>query len=380
MQDRGWARRTDGKLGEPLFSDDGWREKLDLLAADPVAVVSFTFGCPPTAVIECLKAAGTESWVTVTSPQEAREAAAAGADALVVQGAEAGGHRGSFLDRADVPVTGLLALLQTVAAAVPTPLVASGGIATGRAVAAVLCAGAAAAQIGTAFMRCPEAATSPAHRDLLGTAAPTGLTRAFTGRLARGIQNEFMEQHSAAAPIAYPEGPLRHRAAAAGCPGPRRRRADQPLGGSGPRAGAGASRRRNRAPADGRRARCRRRRDGSARPARSSAPGPGAATALTRWSALPVRASPSGRPGRRRGPQRRARRSGPTRRARVAASRFAVALHRTRGHRAGGVRPHGRRRCGMPQLPARLVGVWLSSRRRRRAPRRVRRGASERGW
>ncbi len=218
---RDWALRTGAKLGEPLFADDGWREKLDLLAVDPVAVVSFTFGCPPPAVLERLKAAGTECWVTVTSPQEAREAVAAGADALVVQGAEAGGHRGSFIDRDDVPVIGLLALLQTVAAAVPTPLVACGGIATGQAVAAVLCAGATAAQIGTAFMRCPEAATSPAHRDLLGTQAPTALTRAFTGRLARGIHNQFMDEHSAAAPIAYPEvhyvtAPLRRDARARG--------------------------------------------------------------------------------------------------------------------------------------------------------------------
>ena len=218
---RDWARQAGAELGTPRFDDDGWGEKLDLLAADPVAVVSFTFGCPPAAVIERLKSAGTESWVTVTNPQEAREAAAAGADALVVQGAEAGGHRGSFVDRADLPLIGLLALLQTVAAAVPTPLVASGGIATGQALAGVLCAGAAAAQIGTAFMCCPEAATSSAHRDLLGTAAPTELTRAFTGRLARGIRNQFMDEHTGTAPIAYPElhyvtAPFRRAARASG--------------------------------------------------------------------------------------------------------------------------------------------------------------------
>jgi nitronate monooxygenase len=92
-----------------------------------------------------------------------------------------------------------------VAAAVDLPLVASGGIATGRAVAAVLCAGAAAAQLGTAFMRTPEAGTSQAHRQLLGTDASTALTRAFTGRPARGIVNRFMREHEAAAPAGYPD-------------------------------------------------------------------------------------------------------------------------------------------------------------------------------
>jgi nitronate monooxygenase len=167
-----------------------------------------------------VQAVGSEAWVTVTSPEEAREAAAAGADALVVQGGEAGGHRGSFTDRADVPVYGLLSLLQLVRAAVELPLVASGGIATGPALAAVLCLGARAAQVGTAFLRTPEAGTHPAQRDALATHEPTALTRAFTGRLARGIRNRFMAEHPDA-PVAYPElhyatAPLRAAARDAG--------------------------------------------------------------------------------------------------------------------------------------------------------------------
>ncbi len=197
--------RAGAPLGTPRFDDDGFEAKLELLASSPPAVVSFTFGCPPASVIDRLRAAGAWVWVTVTSPDEARLAAAAGAGALVVQGAEAGGHRGSFVDHPGAEPIGLLALLQLVGSDVPLPLVASGGIAGGRGVAAVLAAGAAAAQLGTAFMRCPEAGTAPAHRVALATSRPTGLTRAFTGRLARGIVNRFQAEHSDAAPIAYPE-------------------------------------------------------------------------------------------------------------------------------------------------------------------------------
>jgi nitronate monooxygenase len=200
------ARRHDVELGEPRFDDDAWAAKIELLEADPVAAVSFTFGCPPAGVVARLQAAGSSVWVTVTDADEAALAAAAGADALVVQGIEAGGHRASFVDADDgAGDYGLLALLQLVAARTGVPLVASGGIASGAAVAAVLCVGARAAQIGTAFMRCPEAGTAAAHRDALATAEPTRLTRAFSGRNARGIVNRFLREHSADAPIAYPE-------------------------------------------------------------------------------------------------------------------------------------------------------------------------------
>jgi nitronate monooxygenase len=202
---RAEAERHGVALGEPRFEDDGWDAKLELLEADPVAAVSFTFGCPPADVVARLQAAGSSVWVTVTDPEEAQLAAAAGADALVVQGIEAGGHRGSFVDADGAGDYGLLALLALVGARTDLPLVASGGIASGGAVAAVLCAGARAAQIGTAFMLCPEAATAAAHREALATPAPTRLTRAFSGRNARGIVNRFLREHSADAPIAYPE-------------------------------------------------------------------------------------------------------------------------------------------------------------------------------
>jgi nitronate monooxygenase len=129
---------------------------------------------------------------------------------------EAGGHRGGLDDEAPGDL-GLLALIQLAAATVDLPLVASGGIATGRAVAAVLCAGAAAAQVGTAFMRCPEAGTAPVHREALAEPGRTALTRGFTGRTARGIVNRFMTEAGPAAPRAYPAvhymtAPIRARA------------------------------------------------------------------------------------------------------------------------------------------------------------------------
>lgn len=218
------AQRAGADLGQARFDDDDWDNKLALLAADPVPVVSFTFGCPQPGVIGALQAAGSEVWVTVASPADARQAEAAGADALVLQGAEAGGHRSSFTDDPGADEGfGLLALVQLVHAQSALPLVAAGGISTGGAVAAVLAAGASAAQLGTAFLRAAEAATPQVHRDAVAGSGETAVTRAFTGRLARGIRNRFLHEHSAAAPSAYPEvhhltSPMRRAARAAGDP------------------------------------------------------------------------------------------------------------------------------------------------------------------
>jgi nitronate monooxygenase len=193
-------------LGDPRWDDDWYSEKLDLLGEHSVPVVSLTFGCPTRSQVDRLQASGAAVWVTATTFGEARAAQRAGADALVVQGVEAGGHRGGF-DDAHPGDIGLLALLQLVQAAVndDLPLVAAGGLMTGRSIAAVLAGGAAAAQLGTAFMLCPEAGTVPAHRDVISRGdAPTALTRAFTGRTARGIINRFLQEHPDA-PSAYPE-------------------------------------------------------------------------------------------------------------------------------------------------------------------------------
>jgi nitronate monooxygenase len=201
------AARSGAALGDARWDDDRYAEKLDLVCAEHVAVVSFTFGCPSPDDVRRLQDAGAAVWVTVTTAAEARAAQAAGADGLIAQGVEAGGHRGAF-DDAQPGDLGLLALLALVRGTVgdATPLIATGAIATGRGVAAVLAAGAAAAQLGTAFMLCPEAATLPAQRSAIEDAhAGTALTRAFTGRTARGIVNRFLREHSRAAPSAYPE-------------------------------------------------------------------------------------------------------------------------------------------------------------------------------
>jgi nitronate monooxygenase len=216
-----WAGGRGLPIGEPRFDDDAYTEKLGLLIRDPVPVVSFTFGMPDAEAVERLHGAGSEVWVTVTTPAEAARAAAGGADALVLQGSEAGGHRGSFSDADSHPGCSTLSLLQLVAGT-PPPLVAAGGVMSGSGVAAVLAAGARAAQLGTAFLLCPEAGTSAPHREAIRRGdAPTKVTRAFTGRAARGIVNEFMTEHDAGAVSAYPEihhvtQPLRREARANG--------------------------------------------------------------------------------------------------------------------------------------------------------------------
>jgi nitronate monooxygenase len=189
--------------GEPRFDDD-WDAKLGVLVAEKPPVVSFTFGCPSPEAISSLAAVGSEVWVTVTDLAEARIAQSAGAGALVLQGSEAGGHRASFVDREGAEQLGILALTRLVARTIELPLIAAGGLGDATAVAAVLAAGAAAAQAGTAFLRAPEAGTHPAHKAALAAETPTALTRAFTGRLARGLVNRFLVEHSSAAPLAYP--------------------------------------------------------------------------------------------------------------------------------------------------------------------------------
>jgi nitronate monooxygenase len=217
------ARRYGIELGEARFEDDAFDAKLALVLAERPSIVSFTFGCPPPALVERLHERDIAVWVTVTEVEEGLVARDAAADALIVQGVEAGGHRGSFEDADGRGEIALLPLLRLVARTVDLPLVASGGITDGASVAAALAAGARAAQVGTGFLRSPEAATSRPHRDALARPGRTALTRAFTGRRARGIVNRFLSNHGADAPSAYPHvhhltSPLRAAARAAGDP------------------------------------------------------------------------------------------------------------------------------------------------------------------
>jgi nitronate monooxygenase len=217
------ATRYGAGLGNPRFDDDDLAAKLAVVRELRVPIVSFTFGCPAPELVRSLQQDGTAVWVTVTEAQEAAAAARAGADALVCQGVEAGGHRGTFADVDGWGEVGLLALLRVTRAITDLPLVASGGIADGAGLAAVLAAGARAAQIGTGFMLCPEAGTSAPHRRALKRPGTTALTRAFSGRRARGIVNDFMREHEGQSLSAYPQvnhltSPLRAAARAADDP------------------------------------------------------------------------------------------------------------------------------------------------------------------
>ncbi|WP_160051606.1 nitronate monooxygenase [Nocardiopsis sp. FR26] len=220
---QGEAERYGTSPGAPVHDDDAWAAKIDLLTEAAVPVVSFTFGCPDKGVLDRLRAAGSATVVTVTTVAEAREAEARGADGVCAQGVEAGGHRAAF-DPALSADRPLRELLPDVVAAVDVPVIATGGIMDGADVARVLSSGAAAAQLGTAFLRCPESGAHPAHKAALADPAftETTLTRAFTGRPARGLVNRFVAEHPEA-PHAYPEvhhmtRPLRAAAASAGDP------------------------------------------------------------------------------------------------------------------------------------------------------------------
>ncbi|HEX7308337.1 NAD(P)H-dependent flavin oxidoreductase, partial [Lentzea sp.] len=147
--------------------------------------------------------------VTVTTPSEARQAQQIGADVVCVQGVDAGGHRGTFTDDGISPgggeLYGTLAAIRLVKNTVDLPVIATGGLVTGADVAAVLAAGAVAAQLGTAFLSSPEAGTAAVQRKALAEGGRrTALTRAFSGRPARGLVNRFLVENSAHAPAAYP--------------------------------------------------------------------------------------------------------------------------------------------------------------------------------
>jgi NAD(P)H-dependent flavin oxidoreductase YrpB (nitropropane dioxygenase family) len=209
----------------PVEDDDRWQDKLDVLRARPVPVISLTFGIPSRADLAALRATGALLVQTVTSIEEAKAAAAAGVDALAVQAAAAGGHYGAFDPSAPVTGTALTDLVAAIRHAVDLPLIAAGGLSTPQDVAAVVSAGADAAAVGTVLLRSDEAGTSAVHRAALTDPDRTGtvVTRAFTGRPARALRNEFTDRYGELAPYGYPAvhhltAGLRRAAAAAGDP------------------------------------------------------------------------------------------------------------------------------------------------------------------
>lgn len=210
------------EVGHPHHGDDDdWEAKLEVVADLRPELVSFTFGVPPPDVIRRLGALGLLVMVTVTSAYEAGVAVAAGADSLIVQGPDAGGHRGTFAPDMEPGSESLHQLITRIRSAHDVPLVAAGGLGNARDIAAVLHRGAVAAQVGTALLLSDEAGTSTAHRTALKNPifGTTVVTRAFSGRYARGLENNFTRLLDNVAPLGYPEvnqmtSPIREAAAA----------------------------------------------------------------------------------------------------------------------------------------------------------------------
>lgn len=201
--DRALARLAPwyAELGEALpahpneFAPDFESQLAAVLRAAP-PVASFTFGILTRAQVEALQAAGTQVVGTATTVAEARAWVEVGADGVCAQGFEAGGHRGHFLAEVEASLVGTMALVALIRDAVDLPVIAAGGIMDGRGVAAALALGASAVQMGTAFLLADQAAVSKPWRHAVEIAGdePTRLTRAFTGRFARGIENRFMRE------------------------------------------------------------------------------------------------------------------------------------------------------------------------------------------
>ncbi|WP_110929669.1 nitronate monooxygenase [Bacillus massiliglaciei] len=200
-------KETWFELGDVYQDDDDWERKLSIVIEEKVPVVSFTFGCPSQSVFRSLKANGQLSAVTITNAEEARTAYERGADFLCLQGQEAGGHRATFQNEPNLDQSfPLLKLIETIRKEVPSPIIAAGGLMNGKEIYRVLTCGADYVQLGTAFLLCRESGTSDVYKKALRDPAfqETSTTRAFTGRPAKGLVNQFMKKYSGFAPAAYP--------------------------------------------------------------------------------------------------------------------------------------------------------------------------------
>ena len=189
----------------PSFNETHLQAVLDLRPP----VVSFHFGLPGDDAFKAIKAAGLFTLSSATNVAEARELEARGIDAVIAQGFEAGGHRGTFSEPYERGHVGTLALVPQIVDAVSIPVIAAGGIGDGRGIAAALALGASAVQLGTAFLTCPESATHPIYRRALNEARDdqTRITHAFSGRPARGLENRYLREMTGHEGI-YPDFPI----------------------------------------------------------------------------------------------------------------------------------------------------------------------------
>jgi len=201
-----WGPPVPSEAGNVVLPD--FQAQCDALVETGPAIISSIMGLYPDRFVARMKAKGIKWFATVTTVSEAREAERAGADAVIAQGMEAGGHRSTFdVTQAETRMVGLFSLIPGVVDAVKIPVVATGGIADGRGIAAALLLGASAVQIGTAFLRCPEAQIPSAWADSIGKTAPedTIITRTLTGRPARSIATDYVRAAMApAAPLPAP--------------------------------------------------------------------------------------------------------------------------------------------------------------------------------
>ncbi|WP_448207895.1 NAD(P)H-dependent flavin oxidoreductase [Azospirillum sp. sgz302134] len=195
----------------PTLAADSFAEQVAVALDSGAASISFTMGIPPAEVLAAIKARGMLLMGTATTVDEAVALERAGMEAIIAQGAEAGGHRGTFANNlgavdSGAGLVGTMALVPQVADAVRLPVVASGGIMDGRGIAAALALGACAVQMGTAFLTCNEAGVSDAYKQALLKAGEheTRITRAFSGRPARGVVNRFMDAVSGEAILPFP--------------------------------------------------------------------------------------------------------------------------------------------------------------------------------
>ncbi len=221
-----WAEKYGVSLpDEPVQDDDRWEEKLAVLAEHPVPVVSVTFGLPSSTDIRRLQRTGAVVLQTVTSVTEAEHSDIAGADGLIVQSHEAGGHSGTWTPASPPAAVELEEMLLHIRSATELPLWAAGGISAPERVREVCAAGAEAAVVGTALLRTEESGANPVHQEALADERreTTIITTAFSGRPDRALENEFAASFTGAAPLGFPAlhhltSPLRRAAAAAGDP------------------------------------------------------------------------------------------------------------------------------------------------------------------